>query len=554
MSRQRSTGLAERLRALEVAEQTVQGRVDPALVEEAQRVVRRSGQRLKISGETTVVALVGATGSGKSSLFNAIAGVDVAVPGIRRPTTSQATAVTWGPEPTEELLDWLQVARRHHLADEARGSGENGGPLCGLVLLDVPDHDSVEVAHRMEVDRLVQLVDMLAWVVDPQKYADAALHDNYLVPLRAYAPVMMVVLNQIDRLTPEDQRRTLADLRVLLDREGLQEVSVHAVSARTGEGVAELRALLAKRVSEKKVVTDRARLDVQAIAGRLQEACGTAERPQVSRESLKELDRACARAAGVPAVTEAVGRSWRRRGSVATGWPLLSWIGSLRPDPLRRLHLDRAPRRRTRREIESGIDRDHAPTELARTSLKSMKAVPAAQVDTALRALADGASEGLAPGWAEAVRTAARSRSTDLADELDRAIGSTNLQMNRNRRWWTAVRVVQWVLIATVLAGLGWLGIDFVLLYLQAPPLPDVTWLGVPVPSLLAVGGVLLGLIVAGVSRIGVEVGARRKVTTARRALLGKIDTVVRELVLTPVNEELDRYRTAQQNLRIAAE
>ena len=40
----------------------------------------------------------------------------------------------------------------------------------------------------MEVDRLVQLVDMLIWVVDPQKYADAALHDRYLIPLAPSTP------------------------------------------------------------------------------------------------------------------------------------------------------------------------------------------------------------------------------------------------------------------------------------------------------------------------------------------------------------------------------
>ena len=34
--------------------------------------------------------------------------------------------------------------------------------------------------HRLEVDRLVELVDLLVWVLDPQKYADAALHDRYL--------------------------------------------------------------------------------------------------------------------------------------------------------------------------------------------------------------------------------------------------------------------------------------------------------------------------------------------------------------------------------------
>ncbi|SDB88517.1 50S ribosome-binding GTPase [Raineyella antarctica] len=549
MRRQSRTGLAERLRALSAAEQAAAGRVDPALVEEAQRVVRRAGQRLRFSGEVTVAALAGATGSGKSSLFNALAGVDVAAPGIRRPTTSQPSAVTWGPEPTEELLDWLQVTRRHHLAADGDAQA-----LRGTVLLDLPDHDSVEVAHRMEVDRLVQLVDMLIWVVDPQKYADAALHSNYLVPLREYAPVMMVVLNQIDRLTDDERRRTLADLRALLDREGLQPVVIHAASARTGEGVPELRALLARRVSDKKTVAERTRLDVQGIATRLREACGTATAPKVGRASIDELDRACARAAGVPAVTEAVGQSWRRRGRLATGWPLVSWIASLRPDPLRRLHLDLAPRRRTRREIESGIDTRHAPTELATSSLRSMRAIPAAQVDSALRALADEASSGLTPGWTEAVRNAARSRTADLADELDRAIGSTNLQMHRNRRWWSVVRVVQWVLIATVVAGLGWLAVDFALLYLQMPPLPRILWFGIPVPTVLVAGGALGGLVLGGLSRIGVEVGARRKVVTARRALLGKIDTVTRELVITPVTEELERYEDAQQNLRVAAE
>lgn len=548
MARQPRIGLAERLRALAEAEQAVVGRVDPALVEEARRVGRRAGQRLRFSGETTVAALAGATGSGKSSLFNALAGVEVATPGIRRPTTSQPSAVTWGDEPTEELLDWLQVSRRHHLPAD----GEHAA-LRGAVLLDLPDHDSVEVTHRMEVDRLVQLVDMLVWVVDPQKYADAALHDNYLVPLRDYAPVMMVVLNQADRLAPEERRRALDDLRALLDREGLHQVPVHAVSALTGEGVPELRRLLVTRVSDKQASAQRTLVDVQAIAQRLAEACGTAAAPQVAQPAIDELDRSCARAAGVPAVTEAVGRSWRRRGRIATGWPVLSWLGTLRPDPLRRLHLDRGPRRRTRREIESGIDSGHAPTGVATTSLKSMRAIPAAQVESALRTLADEASVGLRPGWAEQVRAAARSRSADLAEELDRAVASTNLQMNRNRRWWTVVRVLQWLLVAVVVAGLGWLAVDFALLYLQMPPLPPVEWLGIPAPTVLVVGGVVAGLLVGGVSRIGVEVGARRKVRTARRALLGKIDTVTRELVVTPVNDELERYETARRNLLLAA-
>ena len=82
-------------------------------------------------------------------------------------------ASSWGDESAEDLLDWLQIPRRHALETDPTMAAA----LDGLVLLDLPDHDSTEVGHRMEVDRLVQLVDMLIWVVDPQKYADAAIHD-----------------------------------------------------------------------------------------------------------------------------------------------------------------------------------------------------------------------------------------------------------------------------------------------------------------------------------------------------------------------------------------
>ena len=36
------------------------------------------------------MALAGATGSGKSSLFNALLGEEVSAPGVRRPTTGTA--------------------------------------------------------------------------------------------------------------------------------------------------------------------------------------------------------------------------------------------------------------------------------------------------------------------------------------------------------------------------------------------------------------------------------------------------------------------------------
>ena len=99
------------------------------------------------------------------------------------------------------------------------------------MLLDLPDHDSTTVAHRLEVDRLVGLVDVLVWVLDPQKYADAAVHERYLRPLAGHAGVMVVVLNQADRLPAHQVDAALDDVRRLLAADGLGPVPVLATSA-----------------------------------------------------------------------------------------------------------------------------------------------------------------------------------------------------------------------------------------------------------------------------------------------------------------------------------
>ena len=106
--------------------------------------------------------------------------------------------------------------------------------------------------------------------------------------------------------------------------------------------------------------------------------------------------------------------------------------------------------------------------------------------------------------------------------------------------------MLQWLLFAAVLAGLGWLGAAFLLAYLQLPPLPRVLWWRLPAPTVLVVGGAVAGLLLAALSRIGVEVGARRRVARARQALRSAIAQVTRELVVGPVQAEQDRYEQAR--------
>ena len=535
-----SAHLVDHLRALGEAVELSDGRVDSDALVEARRVVDQADRRLAISGSATVVALAGATGSGKSSIFNALSGTALATVGVRRPTTAHAMACSWGDESAEDLLDWLQIPRRHALeTDPAMDAA-----LDGLVLLDLPDHDSTELDHRMEVDRLVQLVDMLIWVVDPQKYADAAIHDRYLKPLSQHADVMMIILNQVDKLTVKQREQCLTDLRRLLNSEGLGKVPVVAVSAVTGEGIEALRETLAKQVAEKQAAARRLAADVSVAAAKLSTASGTTKVTPLARSSIDRLTTQVAIAAGVPVVTEAVGKAWRMRGGLATGWPVLAWITKFKPDPLRRLHLDRLGVGRQHKEID--------PSGVGRTSLPATSGVQKARVDTAVRTLADEAAQGLTRGWADEIKQAARSSEDALPDRVDRAVATTDLDLAQHRRWWQLVRVLQWLLVATVIVGLGWLGLAFLLAYLQLPPLPKVTWWGLPAPTVLAVGGVLAGLLLAGLARIFVEIGARRRTAKARQSLRAAIARVTGELVIAPVKAEQDRYEKARLALERA--
>ena len=124
------------------------------------------------------------------------AAADIATAAARRPTTSEPLAGVWGADGSGPLLDWLDVRQRHH-AGPVEGFADED---TGLILLDLPDFDSTRAANREIVQRMVGLVDVLVWVLDPQKYADAAVHNDFLAPLASHGAVTLVVLNQVDRL------------------------------------------------------------------------------------------------------------------------------------------------------------------------------------------------------------------------------------------------------------------------------------------------------------------------------------------------------------------
>ena len=527
-ARRRALGLDERLAALQEALAVAKARLDPDLVSNTEEVLERAGRRLGMGSELTVVALAGATGSGKSSLFNVLAGVELAEVGVRRPTTGGAQACVWGDD-AGALLEWLGVPRRHVLADP-------DPQLEGMVLLDLPDHDSIELSHRLEVDRLVKLVDLFVWVVDPQKYADAALHENYLRRFAGHSGVTLVVLNHIDRLDPVAQDKCATDLRRLLGLDGLDGVPVLLTSATSGQGLEDLREALALRVAERRSAAERLAADIDAIVDRLDPYCSTASDRRTLRSGDRaELIEALGDAAGVGVVAEAIRRSHRRDAGLATGWPFTRWLRRLRPNPLARLHLG---------DANPGA---------GRTSIAPATGVQRARVETALRRTAQSLTAGLPEPWPALARNVTAKTQTEVIDQLDRAVAETSLVDHRRPLWWGAVRGLQALLAIAVVMGFLWLGALFALEWLQIPrpPLPRVE--SVPVPTILLVGGTLAGLLVALVSGQVARIGALRRKRAAERRMLERVGALAEERVMDPLRAEIAAHDRLCTALRRAA-
>jgi putative protein kinase ArgK-like GTPase of G3E family len=511
--------LTDRLDALARAFEAGREVLDDELRTGAAQLQRRAGDRLRLP-DHTVVALAGPTGSGKSSLLNALAVSDVAKVAVTRPTTSEALALVRG-EGAAPLLDWLEVRRRHRLA----GDGE------ALVILDLPDHDSVVTSHRLEAERLIALVDLMVWVVDPQKYADAAVHEQYLRGLSEYRDVLLVVLNQVDRLTADERRACHRDLIHLLADDGLEGVPVLDVSARTGEGVDALRHALTDAAHRRVATQARLSADVAGLAGRVLAVCGPPVRG--TRASQEELVDALAEAAGVPVVVEAVRAERDRSARRATGWPPTRWLNRLRPDPLRRLHLGRG--------------------DAGRSSLPPPGPAQLARGRGAVRGYLDLATSGAPEGWVLAARRRADVPPEVLADALDQAVTGTPVVPARDPRWWRAAGVVQWVLLGVCAGGALWLGALAGATYLRLPQPDPPSWGEVPVPTLALVGGLGLGLLLALVARLLGSVGARRQAQRATARLRAAIAEVARRLVVGPVDEVMAALVTTRDAAQEAA-
>jgi GTP-binding protein EngB required for normal cell division len=534
------------------------------LLSDAKDLVDRAGERLRLSAGHTVVALAGGTGSGKSSIFNKLAGHDFSAVGVTRPVTRDAHACVWGAAGSGPLLEWLAVPRRYRYT---RGSALDGGEaaLNGLVLLDLPDHDSVVTGASSQVDRLVGMADLMIWVLDPQKYADAAVHRRYLVPLASHSGVIAVVLNQADVLGADEAEECVTDLRRLLDSEGLHNASVMVTSAVTGTGIDLLRTQLAGAVTARRAASARISADVGDIAARFapHAAARAGQRRQpgpgqagqgsagqlgtgavlnsgrVPAESTGQLVEAFSRAAGVSAVADALDSARELRAVDYVGWPV-AWLAeriASGRDPVRKVRLGKLW-----------------------ADLRSMSAGPSgaqqADIDKALTKLADEVGPALPKPWSQTVRAAVRSRAEEIPAALGTVMGESLPPEDKIMPWWRVIGALQGLLLGCVIVSLAWILALLVFGVFHAVSSPPrlfgdaslLPWIVVMIAAFLILGW----LIASGCMNI-VRAAAEREREQVQEAMQTGIAAVARDMVVIPTEQELAEFGRFRSEYQVAA-
>jgi len=508
----------------------------PQLLRDSETLLGRAGERLRLSAGHTVVVLAGGTGSGKSSLFNRLAGADFSPVGVVRPMTREAYACVWGMEGAGPLLDWLGVRDRNRYArSSALDEGERS--LGGLLLLDLPDHDSVLAGQSGSVNRLLSLADLMVWVLDPQKYADAAVHSRYLVPMAGHSSVIAVVLNQADLLTPAQADDCVGDLQRLLETEGLHDSRVLVTSAVTGAGLEDLRDVLTRTVSARRASAERIAADVDALAARFAPYAGETDVAGVGAGE-EALVTAFSQAAGVSGVGRALQSARELKAVDYVGWPV-SWLADrvLRRDPVRKIRL--------------GTLWDE---------LRGVSAGPAgahkAEIDNAITALADEVGPGLPPPWPATTRTAARSKVDEIPAALGSAIASALPADNNVMPWWRLVAAWQGVLLGAAAAGLAWLGVLLAVGVFHASRHAAALFSNVmlmPWVAVMVIAVLLLGWLTASGCMTLVMRSADRERERAEQQMRDGIAGVAREMVVVPVEQELSICTRFRDELAVAA-
>lgn len=154
-------------------------------------IARLSEKLDEVSEKCLTVGLLGGTGVGKSSFMNALAGATIAAASHRRPHTDRiliyrhrSTVIPFAT--LQPLPDWKEIV---HEMDALRH----------ILLCDMPDIDSLDGSHRQKVVDFLEHLDLLVWMVSPEKYADERFY-GFLQEVPKASHNFYFIINKADLL------------------------------------------------------------------------------------------------------------------------------------------------------------------------------------------------------------------------------------------------------------------------------------------------------------------------------------------------------------------
>ncbi len=182
--------------------------------------------RVRQSAAPLLVALVGSTGAGKSTLVNSVVGTQVSLTGVRRPTTNSPVLachpddIHWFAE--NMFLPTLPRVRQEGLARPGRDGllvlAASEGMTKGIALLDTPDIDSVVRAHYDFAYQFLDASDLWLFMTSASRYADAPVWE-LLQHARERGAALGVVLS---RVPPSHRTELVGHFNAMLDANGIQ--------------------------------------------------------------------------------------------------------------------------------------------------------------------------------------------------------------------------------------------------------------------------------------------------------------------------------------------
>jgi hypothetical protein len=164
------------------------------------------------------------------------------------------------------------------------------------------------------------------------------------------------------------------------------------------------------------------------------------------------------------------------------------------------------------------------------------------QVELAIETAVAASADALPVRWADAVRDNVSRSGDDLVHALDRKVSEVDLELSPPPWWWLAT-VAQYLLGLAAVVGALWLLLLGLAGLINNDAIDSAPVLGVPLPLVLLVLGLLGGALLAALSNWALVVGARRRRLSAEERLTSAVQAVADDRVMTPIRVVLDQHR-----------